>query len=110
MTLEKRHTARVLVTFAAQGTKWQLLHRYWADSNGWLSLKLEDLSKQDKRLNQSKKNWWLGWNGERFSSTHDRYHLEQNHPNIFGIMLRQCIKLFPPTHGDSHETKAAKPQ
>jgi hypothetical protein len=42
----------------------------------WLSLKLVHTGPARKR------NWWLGWNGERLARCHDADHLAEHHAEI----------------------------
>ena len=34
-----------------------------------------------------KRNWWLGWNGERLADNHDARILEEHYPEIYAAVI-----------------------
>jgi hypothetical protein len=63
-----------LIEIAAR-EKFTLYHRPQASTDAWTSLKLT--------ANYGRKrNWWLGWNGQRVARNTDTKNLSEHHPEI----------------------------
>jgi hypothetical protein len=62
-----------------------------APSPDWVNLKLECPNRGQK------KNWWVGWSGERFAHSTDLELLKKHEPRIYAL-LRSLVKAnFPKT-------------
>jgi hypothetical protein len=48
----------------------------------WRSLKLERTDSKGQ-----KRNWWLGWNGERFARNADAGKLAEHHPDVYDWVI-----------------------
>ncbi len=78
-------------TVLAECDGWTLLHRFFADRDGWRSLKLTRSVRGRGRI---KCNWWFGWNGERLGRNTDARHLSEHHPAIAEWLKAECQKRF----------------
>jgi len=58
-------------------------------ANGWRSLKL----KLRGRGKIPKRNWWIGFNGERFARNHDLGVLARHNPDVLAWVLA-AVKNF----------------
>ena len=54
--------------------------------DGWTSLKLVNPS------TPRKKNWWLGWNGERLAKNADAGKLFTHHPETYAWVIAELSK------------------
>jgi hypothetical protein len=72
-----RHPDRPLTFIAEWRGGYKLYERH--SSNEWRTLKLIRLGAP---RDQRKRNWWLGWNGERLADNADARLLAEHHPRL----------------------------
>jgi hypothetical protein len=58
--------------------------------DGWRSMKLTHRGGFVGSGRRRKRNWWLGWNGERLARNYDAGKLYQYHPDIYAWVVREC--------------------
>jgi beta-lactamase class D len=70
-----RHTTEIIPVASAES--WTLYERTGKAGSDWRSLKLIRTGGRGR-----KRNWWLGWNGERLARCHDAENLAEHNPEI----------------------------
>jgi hypothetical protein len=65
-----------------------LFERTGAGANGWRSFKL---IREGRGL--KKRNWWIGWDGDRLARTADAGKLREHEPEIYDWMISQLRAL-----------------
>lgn len=57
--------------------------------NGWTSIKIVAIDPVPHKAN-----YWIGWDGERFSRVKDLFSLKENRPKLHDVMLDKAIKYL----------------
>jgi hypothetical protein len=78
-------------TIEEPSRRFTLFLRPDSSRNGWLSLKLS----ANRRDHGRKRNWWLGWNGQRLARNHDAALLFAHHLEIY-LWLLEVLDTLPP--------------
>jgi hypothetical protein len=76
----------------AERDNWRLLDRD-KTSNGWISIKLEACGGRYSK--RGKRNWWMGWNGERLARNTDTKLLAEDYPDIHEWAIEQLRPYQP---------------
>jgi hypothetical protein len=71
----------MMVEIAYHSRGFTLFERPACHKNGWLSLKLIASGRRRKR------NWWLGWNGDRLARNSDAGRLQDQEPEIYDWVI-----------------------
>ena len=81
---------------------WELYDRQRSFGQ-WHNFKLVAL-----RAGRCKRNWWLGWNGQRFDSGSDAKFLAEHEPEIHAWVHSRCAAMISlPLEEPRHVTEKA---
>jgi hypothetical protein len=93
----RSHRERPWIEVASRPDGFALVERFTSGATPWRNLKV---IKTGNRPARQKGNWWIAWNGERFSRTTDARLLAEHYPAVAAWVV-EVLKASNKRQGES---------